>query len=168
MKILSIIIVLILLTGGVLSLVAYGASRPYQATLLTAINYPLKSSYALLTNVWEYPLLLNGAMKVDLVGTNELGLPVWKETDEKNSEWLYQYLEWNGSNQVRMSLLSNSMYHYGNWVFSLSGNEKVTYIAITENSQFSNWWYYLRAMFFGRDAGLRIKINALEEKFPMP
>lgn len=167
MKTLTVIILLLLVTGGALGLLVWGWNQSYESTLQTAVQYPLSKTYTLLTNFPELSAVMHASRETSLAGRNTQGLTVWQETTSRGRTLQYEYLEQNGSNQVRLAAKDHPFFHSAEWIFSLTGSSNMTFIAVTQKSRYKTWWKYGWAVWKGRDNWLRTKLQRLEEKYPL-
>ncbi len=106
--------------------------------------------------------------RVEQMGQNHLGLPVWREYSRFGTFSEYEVIEKVPFKKVTIHLRNSSYGLKGKWCYELDEKKGKTTVTITEHSEIQQFAARFLLMFAGRDFQTRKQFGVLEQSLQRP
>lgn len=117
----------------------------------------------ILNDTERHSLRRHEVKKVEMLGSNALGYPKWREHTGLAGTISLQVTEFEPQNSMTVQMMESGFGMTGNWTFELDETEKGTKVTISESSDTKGFIMRGILSIIGRDGNLKLQMKAIEK-----
>lgn len=157
------IVLSVIIGAGILFLlVGMMSPRNYQGKVTKTLDTSTDTVWKILNDIKGLPDRKLEIHKLEIIGNNEKGLPVWREYTDMKGFIEMEISEREPKHKIIARMIRSSFGMTGTWTYEWKSKQQQTELTITENSLTDN--FVLRAIMLltGRNARIKREFKALE------
>ena len=153
LRILSLVLTVIIIIGGVILYLGYRTDPKYTESMTFQVSYPVEHAWQELINIKEAPARKKDVESVEII--EEYGkLIAWQENLKNGGYRIYRMNKRDENRQLILELTESSYELKGIWTFDLRPRSNETEITISEESSLTDIKILGYRVLMGRDHDL--------------
>lgn len=148
---------------SVFASISLGADPHYEGSITQEFNATQSQIWDILNDTKRHSLRRHEVKKVDILGVNAAGYPMWREHTGLAGTITLQVTELEPKKSMTVEMTESGFGMTGLWKFNLETTETGTAVTIHENSDTKGFIMRGILSIVGRDGNLKLQLKAIEK-----